>query len=61
MTFDLTLKTDKALLARLRAAAVRPLTTAEVRAQRISNAASCSDLPRHVVAQIVDRLTGHRS
>ena len=60
MTPDLTLKTDEALLARLRSGAVRPLTADEVRAQRISVAASCSDLPRDEVARIVDRMMGHR-
>lgn len=58
---DLNLKTDEALLARLQAASAMPLTAAEVRAQRISMAASCSDLPRDEVARIVDRMMGHRS
>lgn len=55
------LRTDPALLARIRAATRRDLAPDEIRAQRISFAASCSDLPRDEVIRIVDRMNGASS
>lgn len=52
------LRSDPALLERLRAAANHRMTRAEIRAQRISWCASMSDLPRDEIARIIDRMHG---